>query len=141
MEAGGKFCGKKLLSVFMYGGEHRTRATIVVLLIIVGPGCRQPSAAIEPGSDPKQGAILLSAHGCGSCHTIPGVSGADGTIGPPLTGYARRGYVAGKLPNQLDNLMRWIRDPQSIEPETAMPKLPVNQAEARAMAAYLYTLR
>ena len=116
-------------------------ATIVALLMILGPGCRRPSPAMEAGGDPKQGAILLSAHGCGSCHTIPGVSEATGTIGPPLTGYARRVYVAGKLPNQVGNLIRWIRNPQSIEPGTAMPNLPVNEPEARAMAAYLYTLR
>jgi cytochrome c len=116
-------------------------ATIGALLVLLGVGCRRLSPAMEPDRDPKQGAILLSAHGCGGCHTIPGVSGANGTIGPPLTGYARRVYVAGKLPNQLDNLMRWIRDPQSIEPGTVMPNLPVNEAEARAMAAYLYTLR
>ena len=115
-------------------------APIVALLVILGPGCRRPSPA-EADDDPKQGAILLSAHGCGGCHTIPGVSGADGTIGPPLTGYARRVYIAGKFPNQPDNLTRWIRDPQSIEPGTAMPNLPVNEAEARDMAAYLYTLR
>jgi cytochrome c len=115
-------------------------ATVVVLLGLAGAGCRR-SPAMESDRYAEQGAILLSAHGCGSCHTIPGVSGASGTIGPPLTGYARRTYIAGKLPNQLDNLMRWIRDPQAIEPGTAMPNLPVNEAEARAMAAYLYTLR
>jgi cytochrome c len=121
-------------------GQGGLAATCVVLLVLLTAGCRL-SPAMEPNGDPKQGAILLSAHGCGGCHTIPGVSGANGTIGPPLTGYARRVYVAGKLPNQLDNLMRWIRDPQSIEPGTVMPNLPVNEAEARAMAAYLYTLR
>lgn len=115
-------------------------AAIVLLLGLAGVGCSR-SPAMEPDRNPQQGAILLSAHGCGSCHSIPGVSGASGTIGPPLAGYARRGYIAGKLPNQLDNLMRWIRDPQSIEPGTAMPNLPVNEAEARAMAVYLYTLR
>jgi cytochrome c1 len=125
----------------LMGGHAGLGATIVALLVLVGLGCSRLSPAMEPDGDPKQGAILLSAHGCGGCHTIPGVSGANGTIGPPLTGYSRRAYVAGKLPNQLDNLMRWIRDPQSIEPGTAMPNLPVNQAEARAMAAYLYTLR
>jgi cytochrome c len=122
-------------------GRSGLAAAIVVLLVLPGLGCRRPSSAIQSDRDPKQGAILLSAHGCGSCHTIPGVSGANGTIGPPLAGYALRAYVAGKLPNQFDNLVRWIRDPQSIEPGTAMPKLPVNEAEARAMAAYLYTLR
>jgi cytochrome c len=121
-------------------GHAGLAATIVALLVLLGPGCRL-TPATEPNDDPKQGAVLLSAHGCGGCHTIPGVSGANGTIGPPLTGYARRVYVAGKLPNQLDNLVRWIRNPQSIEPGTAMPNLPVNQSEARAMAAYLYTLR
>ena len=115
-------------------------ATIGVLLALPGVGCGR-SPAMDPSGDPKQGAILLSAHGCGSCHTIPGVSGASGTIGPPLTGYAGRAYIAGKLPNQPDNLTRWIRDPQGIEPGTAMPNLPVNEAEARDMAAYLYTLR
>jgi cytochrome c len=114
--------------------------TIIVLLGLAGMGCRL-SPATESDGGSEQGAILLSAHGCGSCHTIPGVSGATGTIGPPLAGYARRAYIAGKLPNQLDNLMRWIREPQSIEPGTAMPNLPVNEAEARAMAAYLYTLQ
>jgi cytochrome c len=120
---------------------HAGLAVTIVAPLVLLAGCRQLSPAMEPDGDPKQGAILLSAHGCGACHTIPGVSDATGTIGPPLTGYARRVYVAGKLPNQLDNLVRWIRDPQSIEPGTAMPNLPVNESEARAMAAYLYTLR
>jgi cytochrome c len=121
--------------------DDATPAVTIVTLLVLGVGCRQLSPAKASDSDPKQGAILLSAHGCGGCHTIPGVSGADGTIGPPLTHFGRGVFIAGKLPNQLDNLMRWIRDPQSIEPGTAMPTLPVNEAEARAMAAYLYTLR
>ena len=121
--------------------DHGEQAlTVVVLLALWVVGCGRPSPETESDGDPKQGAILLSAHGCGSCHTIPGVSGASGTIGPPLARYARRAYIAGKLPNQPDNLTRWIRDPQSIEPGTAMPNLPVNAAEARDMAAYLYSL-
>jgi cytochrome c len=119
----------------------RRDARWVALLALVGTGCGRPAPEIVPDGDPKQGAILLSAHGCGSCHTIPGVSGANGTIGPPLTHYSRRVYIAGKLPNRLENLIRWIRSPQSIEPGTAMPNLPVNEAEARVMAAYLYTLQ
>ncbi len=116
-------------------------ATIVVLLALLGAGCGRQSPETAFAADPNEGAILLSAHGCGSCHIIPGVSGAGGTIGPPLARYGRRAYIAGKLPNQPDNLMRWIRSPQSIEPGTDMPNLPVNEAEARAMAAYLYTLQ
>ena len=121
-------------------GHAELAIAVVVLLALWVVGCGPPSPEMVSGGDPKQGAILLSAHGCGSCHTIPGVSGASGTIGPPLTRYARRAFIAGKLPNQPDNLTRWIRDPQSIEPGTAMPNLPVNAAEAGDMAAYLYTL-
>ncbi len=122
-------------------GHAGRAATSVALSALLGAGCGRAAPEIVPEGDPKQGALLLSAHGCGGCHTIPGVSGANGTIGPPLTGYARRVYIAGKLPNRLDNLIRWIQDPQSIEPGTVMPKLAVNEAEALAMAAYLYTLR
>lgn len=115
-------------------------AALVALLAMPLAGCGQRSEA-SPAGDPEAGAVLLAAHGCGSCHVIPGVVGADGTIGPPLDAFGSRAFIAGKLPNQLQNLTRWIRTPQSVEPGTAMPNLPVNEAEARAMAAYLYTLR
>lgn len=119
----------------------RLAATSVFLLSLPLADCRQrPAAAVAVG-DPDVGAQLLSVHGCGACHAIPGVTGADGTIGPPLDGFATRAFIAGKLPNQFDSLTSWIRNPQAIEPGTAMPTLPVNEAEARAMAAYLYTLR
>jgi cytochrome c len=62
-------------------------------------------------------------------------------VGPPLTMFARRAYIAGQLSNEPNNLIRWIRDPQAVEPGTAMPNLGVAPAVARDMAAYLYTLR
>lgn len=116
------------------------RAAIVVLPVVLLAACGQARPA-DPLGDPEEGAMLLAAHGCGGCHTIPGVTGAGGTIGPPLDGFASRGFIAGKLPNQFGNLTRWIRNPQAIEPGTAMPNLAVNEAEARAIASYLYTLR
>jgi cytochrome c len=62
-------------------------------------------------------------------------------VGPPLTMFARRAYIAGRLPNVPDNLIRWLQDPQGVEPGTAMPNLGVGPPVARDMAAYLYTLR
>jgi cytochrome c1 len=79
--------------------------------------------------------------GCAACHVIPGVRGADGKVGPPLTGIGSRIMIAGQVPNTPDNLIRWIRDPQAIEPGTAMPNLGVSEPTARDIAAYLYTLR
>lgn len=122
--------------------RHPTLAAAsVFLLAIPFAACGQRSDTPPAAGDSKEGAVLLAAHGCGSCHAIPGVTGADGTIGPPLDGFERRAFIAGKLPNRLPYLTRWIRTPQAVEPGTAMPNLPVNEAEARAMAAYLYTLR
>jgi cytochrome c len=118
----------------------RQAAVSVLLLVIALAACRRQSETAVT-ADPEAGAILLAAHGCGSCHTIPGVSGAAGTIGPPLDRLATRTFIAGRLPNSLENLTRWIPTPQAIEPGTAMPNLPVNDDEARAMAAYLYTLQ
>jgi cytochrome c1 len=54
-----------------------------------------------------------------------------------------RGYIdiAGRLPNQPENLIRWIAHPQSVDPQTAMPDPGISEDEARHVAAYLYTLR
>ena len=94
-----------------------------------------------PGADIKQGKRLLEVYGCGGCHVIPGVRRAVGTVGPPLTAFARRGYIAGEVPNTKEFLIRWITVPQAIEPGTAMPNLGVTEDQATEMAAYLYTLR
>ena len=104
-------------------------------------GCHdhEPARPV-PGGDPAAGKQLLADRGCGSCHSIPGVSGADGLLGPPLDHFARRGYIAGEVINNADFLVRWIEVPQAIEPGTAMPNLGVTEGQARSMAAYLYTL-
>jgi cytochrome c1 len=93
------------------------------------------------GGNPARGPAIAERYGCGSCHTIPGVTGARGLVGPPLLWWSRRTFIAGELPNTPENLVRWIRDPQSVEPQTAMPALGLSDAEARDVAAYLYTLR
>jgi len=91
--------------------------------------------------DAERGRVALAGFGCGACHQIPGIRGARGSVGPPLTMFARRSYIAGQLVNSPDNLVRWIMDPQGVEPGTAMPNLGVVPVVARDMAAYLYTLQ
>jgi cytochrome c len=112
--------------------------------ILAVPACTSvpPTSAPEiRGGDPERGRQLLQQYGCNSCHTIPGVRQADGLVGPPLTRFGARSYIAGELPNNADNLQRWIRDPQSVEPGTAMPNLGVSALDARDITAYLYTLK
>lgn len=98
-------------------------------------------AAAMTGGEPARGASAILHYGCGYCHTIPGIRDADGLVGPPLGGIARRVYVAGVLQNNPQNLIRWIRNPQAVDPLTAMPNLGVTEIDARHIAAYLYTLR
>lgn len=98
------------------------------------------AAALAHGN-PDRGAALIQQYGCGSCHTIPGIAGANALVGPPLAGIASRAYIAGVLTNQPRNLIRWIEDPPGVDSLTAMPNLHVGSQDAHDIAAYLYTLR
>lgn len=93
------------------------------------------------GGDAGRGAALIASYRCGSCHTIPGIRAANGVVGPPLYFFSRRTEIAGELPNTPENLILWVRNPQSVEPRTAMPALGLDEQQARDIAAYLYTLR
>ncbi len=91
--------------------------------------------------DASRGAIVIVRSGCGSCHVIPGIMQAYGTVGPPLDHFARRTIVAGLLPNTPSNLVHWIRYPQQVVPGNAMPDAGLDEQQARDVAAYLYSLR
>lgn len=92
------------------------------------------------GGDPERGRSLIRLYGCGACHSVEGVRGARGTVGPPLVDYATRKMLAGILPNTPRNLVPWLVDPAAIDPQTGMPAVGLSEAEARDIAAYLYTL-
>lgn len=108
-------------------------------------GCTGGRALSMPaptaGGDPERGAALITEYGCGQCHTIPGIRSANGVVGPPLFFFSRRVYIASGMPNTPENLVRWVRDPPSVDPHTAMPVLGLDEQQARDVAAYLYTLR
>jgi cytochrome c1 len=93
------------------------------------------------GGDPYAGRQAIQRYGCKACHTIPGIPGANGQVGPPLTQFGSRTYIAGELPNTPENLMRWIRTPHDVEPHTAMPEMGVTDKDSQDIATYLYSLR
>lgn len=112
--------------------------------LLLAGGCTNDDARLAhelTGGEPTAGKRALERYGCGGCHEIPGVPRARGTVGPSLRELAMRSYLAGRLTNHPDHLVAWIRHPQAITPGTAMPELGVTAADARDMAAYLYTLR
>ena len=105
----------------------------ILALIALAPFAAQ---AADPHAEAKS---LMSAQ-CSSCHTIPGVAGAFGDIGPSLKGIAKHPQIAGKLPNTDGNMVRWLMHPQQVSPGTAMPDLGLTSAQASKIAAYLATL-
>jgi len=116
------------------------RAAAGLALLLACGGAPETTARRVDG-DPGAGRALVAAYQCGVCHEIPGVRGARGVVGPPLTGFARRAYIGGRVPNTPDNRVRWLLDPSALAPETAMPTIGLEEHEARDVAAYLATLR
>lgn len=120
-----------------------SRAWLAVISICVLAGCerhQESLLAASTGGNPDRGVAVMREVGCGSCHTIPGVREARGKVAPPLTFFAERTFIAGRVPNTPSNLVLWIRNPPAIDPSTAMPRLGLSEQQARDVAAYLYTL-
>ncbi|MBZ2207841.1 c-type cytochrome [Massilia sp. R798] len=109
--------------------------------ITAGAAARAEPAPEAPTQQPDvgRGRIALAQYACQSCHIIPGVTGPRVYVGRSLDSLADQKYIAGTLPNTQDNLVRWIRNPQGIDPQTPMPALGVTERDARDMAAYLLT--
>ena len=120
--------------------RRRILLSAAAAALLVG-GCTRPEGTLVPGGDVARGKRLIESTGCGACHTIAGIRSAHGEVGPPLTGMARRSFIGGELANTPANMVRWIEDPQTVEPNTAMPNLGLGEQSARDIAAYLYTLR
>src|SRR5436853_898419 len=119
-------------------------ACVLLFIFLALTSCNQNAereAAAMTGGNPARGREVISRYGCSTCHTIPGVNGAEGLVGPPLTQIASRSYIAGVMPNTPDNMIRWIENPPQVDGLTAMPNLGVNEQDARDIAGYLYTLK
>lgn len=131
--------------------ESRSIAVALVSALLAGGACGAANAQAPRGEtpDPKapagaasveRGRALLAQYQCGSCHTIEGVPAARGQFAQTLSAWSRRSYIAGRLPNRPDVLVRWITAPQALVPGTAMPSMGVSPSDAQAMAAYLFSL-
>lgn len=120
-------CGDALQHVRALGNEHP----------LLPPGTERRVL----GGEPAQGRALLARHACTTCHAIPGERQPAAHVGPPLTHFARRTNIGGSLPNQPEVLVRFLMNAPQELPGTGMPNLALDEAEARHIAALLYTLQ
>jgi mono/diheme cytochrome c family protein len=92
---------------------------------------------VEAGAPP--GKALYLQKGCAACHAIQGVS--SGTVGPALNTQGSNPQIAGVLPNNKENLVKWLLNPPGVKPGTAMPNLGLTPEEADQLADYLQSLK
>ena len=124
---------------------RRSGAVAAAIVIAALAACSRDNVRREArqltGGDPDRGVELIGRYGCGGCHTIPGMRGANAAVGPPLNRIASRTYLAGQIQNTPANMVRWIQHPRAVEAHTAMPEMGVTDGDARDIVAFLYTLR
>ncbi len=99
-----------------------------------------PTTALQ-----KAGKKVFETKGCASCHTIRGVkelSQRSRTTGPDLTHVGSRTTIAAlALTNNEENLAKWVKNPQSVKEAALMTNLNLSDADAKAVAAYLFSLK
>jgi mono/diheme cytochrome c family protein len=102
------------------------------------PGKAMNVARPDLTMKPEQSAVLAETgkklysakYGCNGCHSL---AGEGGKVGPALD---RAGFrLNGTW------IYRWVKNPQSMKPETRMPALGLSDADAKAVTMYLGTLR
>jgi cytochrome c2 len=132
-----------------HGGRRCRLARLLAAtaMCVVHAGCDLSDAPpieskVVQGGDAARGRAIVASgvHGCTACHAVPGIRAPRGVVGPPLHGTARRGLIAGRLPNTPAVLVAFLENPPLLAPETGMPNVGLTPEEARHVAAYLYTL-
>jgi mono/diheme cytochrome c family protein len=88
----------------------------------------KPEAAAKLAEVGKQ--LYVTKYGCNGCHKI---GDEGGKVGPALD---RAGFRLNPT-----WVYRWLRNPQAMKSDTRMPSLGLNDADAKAVALYLKTLR
>jgi len=120
------------------------RATTGALLVLaaLASGCaKEEPVSRVAGGDPERGRLLVQQYQCAACHFIPEVQGPNGDAGPSLESMGRLSYIAGSIPNQPENMIRFLQNPPAVKPGTLMPALGITDDEARHMAAFMYSLK
>lgn len=93
-------------------------------------------------AETAQGKTLFLQNGCGACHAVAGTE-ARGEVGPDLTRFGERATIgAGTLPNEPEQIARFIRETDTVKPRVKMPAYPaLPREDLLAIAGYLGSLK
>jgi cytochrome c len=131
-----------LFPVLRAGLTTRLTAGTLLVCAVLASGCtKEAPASRVAGGDPERGRLLVQQYQCAACHFIPEVQGPNGDAGPSLQSMGRMSYIAGSIPNQPENMIRFLQNPPAVKPGTLMPALGISDDEARHMAAFMYSLK
>ena len=125
------------------GTQH---ANMLLRVIVQSPqdfakwaAAQKEDAVTEAGT--AVGRNLFLSLSCVNCHTVKGTAAA-GTFGPDLTHLMSRETLAsGVVPNTLENLRAWVKDPQAVKPGNLMPDMQLNPHELDEVVSYLSSLK
>jgi cytochrome c oxidase subunit II len=88
----------------------------------------------------REGKAVFLSQSCVNCHRVRGTS-AQGGYAPDLTHLmSRQTLAAGVIPNTLENLRRWVDDPNSIKPGCLMPAFGLSHGDRGLIVDYLKIL-
>jgi cytochrome c2 len=115
---------------------------VAAIAAFLAPGAE---AAVPVLGDATRGRALLEHKGCGTCHRMTGVDPLP-AVPPPVTIEPAALALGQRLAPDLAHtrvrlrpaaLLTWLQDPAKVKPGTEMPTIPLTEAEAKDVAAYL----
>jgi len=89
----------------------------------------------------RDGRQAFMSQSCINCHSIRGTP-AHGKVGPDLTHLAtRHTFAAGMIELNVENLQKWITDPQQIKEGCLMPAFGLSSRNVNLITEYLMSLK
>ncbi len=107
-----------------------------------GPTPAPAPTPVPPTPDTAEtGKAIFVGQACVGCHTIQGLPGAQGKVGPELTHFASNSLIVGIFPNTEENLKQYLKDPSAVKPGALMPNQNLTDSDIDALVAFLRTLK
>ena len=153
----------RLFSGFFVGGLLLASSVLIALLALFGsligddevPGiaaahgdsAEQTEAVVTQESAPTvpSGELLFVSKACGSCHTLEGVAGAVGVVGPGMNGIASRAEERVPGLSAEEYVRQSIEEPSAFVVEDFFPLMPslratMSDEEFETLVSFLLTL-